>query len=189
MIDAKFYLRKRYILKRKKNYLKVKKFNFNLIYKLINKVFSNNKIIIGSYYPSNYEVNILSFIEKIEKRKFKISLPVTKSSGKMTFRTWAFNEPLYLSSFGTLEPNKLNKEIIPDLVLVPLVVFDNKLNRIGYGKGYYDRYLKKIRKIKKKSIFLGIAYSFQKYKKVPVNKYDFKLDYILTEQGIISSNK
>ena len=67
--------------------------------------------------------------------------------------------------------------------------FDNKLNRIGYGKGYYDRYLKKIRKIKKKSIFLGIAYSFQKYKKVPVNKYDFKLDYILTEQGIISSNK
>ena len=81
---------------------------------------------------------------------------------------------------------KLNREIIPDLILVPLLAFDSHLNRIGYGKGYYDRILKKIRKNKKKTIFLGIAYSFQKCKKVPVNKHDFKLDYIFTEQGIIS---
>ena len=73
--------------------------------------------------------------------------------------------------------------------MVPLVAFDNKLNRIGYGKGYYDRILQKISRIKKKTISLGIAYSFQKCRAIPVNKYDFKLDYILTERGIISSNK
>jgi len=73
------------------------------------------------------------------------------------------------------------------LVLVPLLAFDNNLNRIGYGKGYYDRALEKIRKLKKKTIFLGIAYSFQKYHKIPINKKDFKLDYIFTEQGIIRS--
>ena len=72
--------------------------------------------------------------------------------------------------------------------MVPLVAFDNKLNRIGYGKGYYDWSLQKISKIKKKIITLGIAYSFQKCMNIPVNKYDFKLDYIFTDQGIISSN-
>ena len=72
--------------------------------------------------------------------------------------------------------------------MVPLVAFDNHLNRIGYGKGYYDRSLGKIRKIKKNAICLGIAYSFQKCTLVPVNNSDFKLDYVFTEKGIINSN-
>ena len=72
--------------------------------------------------------------------------------------------------------------------MVPLVAFDKKLNRIGYGKGYYDRSLEKINKIKKNVISLGIAYSFQKCQKIPTNKQDFKLDYVLTEKGIINSN-
>ena len=70
-------------------------------------------------------------------------------------------------------------------ILVPVVAFDKKLNRIGYGKGYYDRILTKISKIKKKIICLGMAYSFQECSVIPVNKYDFKLDYIFTERGII----
>ena len=70
--------------------------------------------------------------------------------------------------------------------IIDAVVENDQLNRIGYGKGYYDRILKKINKIKKKTIFLGIAYSFQKCSRIPVNKYDFKLDYIFTNQGIIS---
>jgi len=72
--------------------------------------------------------------------------------------------------------------------MVPLVAFDKKLNRIGYGKGYYDRILQKISNLKRKKIFLGIAFSFQKCRRIPVNKHDFRLDYIFTEQGIISSN-
>ena len=107
----------------------------------------------------------------------------------MCFRLWKIKEPLYVSKFGILEPKNRKGEVTPDLTIVPLVAFDHNLNRIGYGKGYYDRSLRKIKKIKKKSVFLGIAYNFQKYKKIPINKYDFKLDYIFTEQGIISSNK
>ena len=76
----------------------------------------------------------------------------------------------------------------PDTFLVPLVAFDNQLNRIGYGKGFYDRSLKKIKKVKNQTLFLGIAYSFQKCKNIPINKHDFKLDYIFTERGIINSN-
>ena len=182
------YLRNKSLLQRKKKYLTVKKFNFNLIFNLIKKHFDKKKIIIAGYYPSNYEVNILNFLEEASKKKFKIVLPVIKSSNKMSFKSWIFKEPLYVSKFGILEPNNLGKEIIPDLIMVPLVAFDRKLNRIGYGKGYYARSLKKISKIKKKTITLGIAYSFQKCATIPTNKYDFKLNYVFTEQGIISSN-
>ena len=77
----KSYLRKKSILIRKKNYSKIKKFNFNLIFKLIKKHFSNKKINIACYYPSNYEVDTLGFIEKAVKRNFKISLPVIRPSG------------------------------------------------------------------------------------------------------------
>ena len=184
----KFYLRNISLLKRKKKYLKSKNFNFNLIFNLIRKHFDKKKIIIAGYYPSNYEVNILKFLKQAKRYNFKIVLPVLKSSSIMHFKKWVFGNPLYVNKFGMLEPKNSKDNIVPDLVLVPLLSFDNNLNRIGYGKGYYDRALKKISNIKKKSIFVGIAFSFQKVAKVPINRHDVKLDYIFTERGIISSN-
>ena len=184
----KSYLRNKYLLKRKKKYLSTKKFDFNLIFNLIKKHFYKRKITIAAYYPSYYEVNILNFLKEASKKKFRIALPVIGSSNSMSFKSWIYKEPLYISKFGTLEPQNSKKKIIPDLIIVPLVAFDKKLNRIGYGKGYYDRSLKKISKIKK-VISLGVAYSFQKCATIPVDKYDFKLDYIFTERGIISSNQ
>ena len=183
----KSYLRKISLLKRKKKYINAKKFNFNLIFKLIKKFYFNKKIIIAGYYPSNYEVDILSFLKEASKRKFKVVLPVIKSSNRMSFKLWNYGDPLYVSKFGTLEPQKFKKDIIPDLIIVPLVAFDKNMNRIGYGKGYYDRSLQKINKRKKKKISLGVAYSFQKCRNIPTNKHDFRLDYIFTERGIISS--
>ena len=184
----KSFLRNRFLSQRKKKYLTIKKFNFNLIFGLIRRHFKRKKIIIAGYYPSNYEVNILNFLERASKNKFKIALPVVKPSSKMCFKLWIFKEPLYVNKYGILEPKSKKKEIIPDLIMVPLVAFDKRLNRIGYGKGYYDRSLEKINKIKRKTISLGVAYSFQRYRSIPVNKHDIKLDYIFTEQGIISSS-
>ena len=182
----KTYLRKKFLLRRKKH-LTADKFNFNLIFKLIRKHFSTKKIIIAGYYPSNYEVDILNFLEKASKKKFKIVLPVVRSSSKMSFKLWIFKESLYVNKFGILEPKNSKKKIVPDLIMVPLVAFDKKLNRIGYGKGYYDRALNRIIKKKRKIITIGIAYSFQQCTNIPTNKYDFKLDYIFTEQGITHS--
>ena len=185
----KSYLRNQFLAKRKRNYFNAKKFKFNLIFKLIKKHFGNKKVVISGYYPSNYEVNILTFLQTAYKKNFKIALPFIKSSTLMSFKSWVFKQPLYVSKFGILEPNKKNKEIVPDLIIVPLVAFDSQLNRIGYGKGYYDRGLQKIKKIKKNAISIGVAYSSQQCKNIPVNKYDFKLDYIFTERKIISSSK
>ena len=184
----KAYLRRKSLIQRRKKHLTANKFNFNLIFKIIKKHFLKKKIIIAGYYPSNYEVDILNFLEKASEKKFRVALPVIRSSTVMSFKSWIFKEPLYVNKFGMLEPKDSSKNIIPDLIMVPLAAFDNSLNRIGYGKGYYDRSLKKISKIKKNAISLGIAYSFQKCQKIPANKHDFKLDYIFTEKGIINSN-
>ena len=188
MKHDKSYLRRKSLLQRKKKYLTANKFNFNLIFSLINKHFNRKKIIIAGYYPSNYEVDILNFLYKASKKKFRIALPVIKPPNKISFKPWVYKEPLYVNKFGILEPKNSKRQIIPDLIMVPLVAFDNHLNRIGYGKGYYDRSLEKIRKIKKNAISLGIAYSFQKCTQIPVNNNDFRLDYIFTEKGIINSN-
>jgi len=189
MKHDKSYLRNRFLIERKKKYLSSKKFNFSLIFKLIKKHFKNKKIIIGGYYPSYYEADILKFFEEASKKKFRITLPIVKSSTSMSFKSWIPNEPLYVGKFGILEPKSTNKEFIPDLIIVPLVAFDSQLNRIGYGKGYYDRKLKKIKKIKRNAICIGAAYSFQKYKHIPTDRHDFKLDYIFTERGVISLRK
>tara|TARA_Y100000590_G_scaffold249942_1_gene280806 strand:- start:897 stop:1463 length:567 start_codon:yes stop_codon:yes gene_type:complete len=185
---GKSFLRNKFLLQRKKKYFLNKKFNFDLIFRLIRQKFGHKKICIAGYYPSNYEVNILQFLENASKKDFKIALPLIKLANSMSYKLWVFKEPLSLNKFGILEPKYSKKEIIPDLILVPLVAYDRKLNRIGYGKGYYDRSLKKIRRIKKNTIFLGIAFSSQRCNSIPVNKYDSKLDYIFTERGIISSD-
>ena len=83
-----------------------------------------------------------------------------------------------------LEPNLSKKFVVPNIMLIPLLAYDLKNNRIGYGKGYYDRFLNKYLKIKKNMLTIGIAFSFQKYNKLPASSLDVKLDYILTEKGL-----
>ena len=87
-----------------------------------------------------------------------------------------------MNKFGILEPKKNKKEILPDLIMVPLVAFDKKLNRLGYGGGYYDRFLKKYEK--KRIIKIGLAISCQEVKKLPLNSFDRKMDFVLTEKKL-----
>ena len=100
----------------------------------------------------------------------------------MDFYSWSTNNPLFINKYGIPEPVS-NKIVYHDILLVPLVAFDKKLNRIGYGGGFYDRYLKRLKRIKK-YITIGLAYSFQEVKKIPINDYDIKLDFIITEKKI-----
>jgi len=82
MRNGKASLRKKFILLRKKNFTKKKFLNFNSILNLIKKHFSKKKIIIAAYYPSNYEADLLKFIELVSKRKYRIVLPVIESKKK-----------------------------------------------------------------------------------------------------------
>ena len=67
---------------------------------------------------------------------------------------------------------------------MPLVAYDKNLNRLGYGGGFYDRYIRRIKK-KKKIITIGLAFTFQKIKRIPINQYDQRLDFIVTEREIL----
>ena len=101
----------------------------------------------------------------------------------MNFYSWSRNDPLKLNKFGIPEPVS-SKIFYPDILLVPLVAYDSSLNRLGYGGGYYDRYIEKIEKIKK-AIKIGLAFSFQKISSIPTNQYDKRLDFIVTEKEIL----
>ena len=158
------------------------KINFDKILNLLKKEKVTKKNI-GGYYPVNFEVDILDILKKFDKKNFKISLPVIKKNYDMNFYKWSFNEPLKINKYGIPEPDS-GILIYPDVLLVPLVAFDRKLNRLGYGGGFYDRLIKKLSK-KKKILKIGIALSTQKINKVPINKYDQKLDYIVTNKDII----
>ena len=101
----------------------------------------------------------------------------------MHFHMWKKNDILLINKYGIPEPIK-SKKIVPDVVLVPLLAFDKQKFRLGYGGGYYDTFLKNNEKRNRSITTIGIAFSFQKYNKLPLSKHDKKLDYILTEKGI-----
>ncbi len=100
MKSRKSFLRKKALIEREKKYLSARKFDFELIFKLIKKHFDKKKITIAGYYPSNYEVNILKFLEIASKKNFKIALPVIKSSNDMNFKLWNYEEPLRINNFS-----------------------------------------------------------------------------------------
>ena len=89
-----------------------------------------------------------------------------------------------INKFGILEPLKTQKIYTPNIMLIPLLAYDKWRNRLGYGKGYYDRYLNHQNKKSKKIVKIGVAFSFQEFKKLPSNLSDVKLDFILTEKGL-----
>tara|TARA_B110001452_G_scaffold50391_1_gene38506 strand:+ start:420 stop:965 length:546 start_codon:yes stop_codon:yes gene_type:complete len=175
-------LRNKILKIREKNNKNNIKISFSTIINLIKEGKITNKNI-GGYYPVNFEIDDLQLLKKFEKNNFKISLPVIRGNSQMDFYKWSFSEPLKINKYGIPEP-EAKVLIYPDILLVPLVAFDKNLNRLGYGGGYYDRLIERLSK-KKKITKIGIGLSIQKINDVPTSKYDQKLDYIITNKGII----
>ena len=179
---SKSILRRKILNIRKKYSYKKISLNPNRIFQF----FKNNKIKfknIGGYYPCNHEIDDLDLLNFLRNKKANISLPIIRKNNQMDFFEWTNKDPLKINKFGIAEPISF-KKIYPDIIFVPLVAYDDDLNRLGYGGGFYDRYLEKVSKIKK--IFkIGLGFSYQKIKKIPINKYDKKLDLIITEKKII----
>ena len=117
----------------------------------------------------------------LEKKKLTICLPIIKDNFEMEFHEYKTTDPLYVNKYGIPEP-QIKKKIKPNVLLIPLVAFDKKLNRLGYGDGFYDRFIEKMSKTS--LIKIGLAFSHQRVENVPVEKFDKKLDFILTEKQI-----
>ena len=175
-------IRNKIIKIRKKKFDKDLQINLSKFISFL-KIDKLNLKSIGGYYPSNYEIDDLDILDLLEKKNFKVSLPIIKKDNQMNFYSWSRNDPLKINKFGIPEPVS-SKIFYPDILLVPLVAYDVNLNRLGYGGGYYDRYIERIEKIKK-IIKIGLAFSFQKISSIPINQYDKKLDFIVTEKEIL----
>ena len=178
---SKSILRKALIKKRKLNYSKKKFIKISKFFKFLNNYNLTNKTIAG-YYPVNYEIDDLNILKELERKNIKISLPVIKKNYDMDFYSWNFNDPLVINNYGIPEPFK-KKIVQPDILFVPLLAFDKRFYRLGYGGGFYDRYIEKLSKVKK-FLTIGLAFSHQKIVKIPNNKYDKKLNVIITEKNI-----
>ena len=182
-MQQKNLIRKKYYLLRKNRYYEISKDFFFPFINLIKLKFKKKKIKIALYYPSSFEVNILKLLEFNYISNRNLLLPVIKENNSMNFFSWKKNKVLKVNRYGMLEPIRA-KHSVPDIMLVPLLVFDKNKYRLGYGKGFYDRYLNKYLKKFKNILTVGVAFSFQKHHKLPINNQDVKLNYIFTEKGI-----
>jgi len=178
-MNQKRILRKKYYYLRKKNYYEIDQKYFNQLYRLIKSNLKKKKLRLALYYPSSFELNVLKFFESDFIKNENILLPAIEKKNNMNFYSWEKNQALFINQFGMLEPDKTKKKI-PNFMLVPMLAFDKHNYRLGYGKGFYDRYLKKFKNI----VTVGVAFSFQRHHKLPRDKNDVKLNYILTEKGI-----
>jgi len=178
----KSILRKKYFNLRKKRYYEIDKEFFSPLLSFIKSNFKKENLKLALYYPTSFEINVLKLLENQYMNNKNILLPVIEENNRMNFFSWKKNHVLLVNKFGILEPYK-TKFKIPNLILLPILAFDRNKYRLGYGKGFYDRYLNKYSKKISNILTVGVAFSFQKHHKLPINKNDVKLDYILTEKG------
>ena len=131
------------------------------------------------------EVRITKLMELYPEKSFFIPKITDSKNREMKINKYEENE-LVLHKFGYYESSSSDfyNENILDIVIVPAVVFDLEKNRIGFGGGYYDTFLKKIRGGNKKVLFIGICYDFQIIEKVPAEEHDVVLDFVVSESRI-----
>ncbi|MDA9565050.1 5-formyltetrahydrofolate cyclo-ligase [Alphaproteobacteria bacterium] len=187
----------RIIAKRKRKLISLNSEDKNTFLKNINycldRVFSIENTVkeVGLYYPIFNEISPLVFIKYFKDNNITTALPVVDSnSNSMVFKKWLKKERLQKSHIGTYEPLLTNKTIFPQIIVVPMLTFDRKLNRLGYGAGYYDKLISTLKryfdKKQKNFITIGLAYSEQETKSIPYESHDQKLDFIVTEKEILT---
>jgi 5-formyltetrahydrofolate cyclo-ligase len=143
--------------------------------------------IIGGYMAIHGEISIAAAMAAFHSRGHTIALPVVVGEGKpLVFRKWQPGEPLEKGAYGIDIPPAGASEVIPDAVIVPLAAFDAAGHRLGYGAGYYDKTIPKMRAQKKDILLVGAAYAEQQVEKIPADEHDRKLDAVVTEKGVVT---
>ena len=135
------------------------------------------------------EIDPLPLLLRLASDGHPLSLPAMQGKGKpLLFRTWSPGDEMAPAVWGIAEPLSSRPPVLPDIVLVPLLVFDPSGHRLGYGGGFYDRSLHELRR-QKRVIAVGIAYDEQCLDAVPHLDYDQPLDWVLTPSGPIKCSR
>lgn len=138
---------------------------------------------VSAFLPIGDEIDTLPLIAKTIAAGCTVGLPVIeRKAAPLVFRRWAPGEPLAEKAWGIREPLPAAPIVEPDLLLVPLLAFDADGFRLGYGGGFYDRTLARLRAMKP-VVAVGIGYDAQRVDAVPRDRYDEPLDWVLTPTG------
>ena len=138
---------------------------------------------IGTYISFRDELDTKKLNQYLLERELNLALPAIDFQTKeINFFMYHKNTELIENKFSILEPKNKDKVIFPKIILIPLLGYSKSGFRLGYGGGYYDKYLSKngIGDVKK----IGIAFSFQEVEEIPVEDHDERLDWILTEKHL-----
>lgn len=147
--------------------------------------------VIAAYYPISSELDIKPLLKTLSKKSIKIVLPFIEDENlNMNFYEWLPEMSMKPSEIfnSILQPQKQELTHIPDIVIAPLVACDILGNRIGMGKGVYDKKIFQLRALKTNLIYVGLGYDFQLLDEVPKESHDQKLDIIITEERTIILN-
>ncbi len=141
--------------------------------------------VVSGFHPIREEPNALALLAALADEGFDVALPVVMGREiHLDFRLWRPGEPMALGAMGIPEPLESAPVVDPDLLFTPLAAFDRRGRRIGYGAGYYDRSLARLRSMKTIRA-VGVAYGVCEVAAVPYEAHDQNLDAIVTEQETI----
>lgn len=139
--------------------------------------------IVSGFFPYKSEISLLLLLARLHGEGWVTSMPVVMGEGlPLVFRAWAPGEPTAPSIWDIPVPLVTAEEVLPDVLLMPMLAFDRRGWRLGYGGGFYDRTLEKLRKLKQVTA-IGVAYAAQEMAEVPHGPYDQRLDWIMTEKA------
>jgi len=142
-------------------------------------------IIVSGFMPLKSEINPLLLMQKLAEAGARLALPAIAGRGRpLIMRAWEFGAPLDRGQWGIREPKPDAPEVEPDILLVPLLAFDRAGYRLGYGAGYYDITIHRLRALKPVTA-VGIAFAAQEVPKIPTTPRDERLDLVLTEREVI----
>jgi 5-formyltetrahydrofolate cyclo-ligase len=139
---------------------------------------------VSGFFPIRSEVDVRPLMQRLRERGARLSVPVVLDKETIVFRELVAGAPLVSTGFGTYGPGPDAREVDPEIMLVPLAAFDRLGHRIGYGAGYYDRAISKLRGKGLQPRLIGVAYDCQEIDSVPAEDHDIALDAILTESGL-----
>ncbi len=146
-------------------------------------------VIVSGFSPLKTEINPMPLMRRLAAAGARLALPVVAGRGKpLVMRSYAFGQALNEGVWGIREPKDDASEVDPDILIVPLAAFDRRGKRIGYGAGYYDMTINRLRSMKP-VVAVGIAYAAQEVDEVPVTSRDERLDLVLTERDVIDFRK
>lgn len=137
--------------------------------------------IVSGFIPYKSEISTVPLLNSLRRLGWRTCLPVVIAAGQpLVFRAWNPGIALVPGVWDIPIPADSAEEVLPDVLLVPMLAFDARGYRLGYGGGFYDRTLEKLR-ILKSVVAIGVAYGAQMVDEVPRGPHDAPLDYIMTE--------